>query len=381
MKRQIILAGILLVTLAMAMSPLTAAYSSSQRGTIHVVSGTGSYTYTTSITGTTFDMNLTPLPWLTGDMNHTECYVYLENTTSAVSYNITENTYNSGVRTLNTGNPNDNWSLGAAIVIKPAIATQTYWHVHITFTNINYTGTLKVEAVDAPLRAAWLTSVMTYAEQDNATPKIASSWAVYDNLTCGTLFDAFDANLKIQYPSTLAGTPSMGYYPWNGTTLNTGTILSVPYYKYGPAHNLDSSDITATSKKVAITFNSQDQLKKATWNIDPAQSFWNGAFNGIDQTTFAVLVNGHVLPSDDVKFASIDLKNVDIVVDTNNINFTWAGGGTTGGTGTAPPTTTAPNVLTQEAVAGVPNWALGAIIIIIVIAGYAIWKNEKKPKK
>jgi hypothetical protein len=124
-----------------------------------------------------------------------------------------------------------------------------------------------------------------------------------------------------------------------------------------------------------VEFPSNDKLEGATWDIKFADAAWNGIF-ATATSPVAVKVNNHALDADDVELTAtgLALSNVDIDNDDNTVVFTW----TTGAGTTTPPTTPSADIWSQEAVAGVPNWALGAIAVIVVIAAVAIWKNEKK---
>jgi len=372
-KRQLILAGILLVSLAMAMSPsvLGVTYTSSQRGMITAV--TGSYlVHSYVIPGaTSYDLNTT-LPWAIADFDHTLTEIHFA-ATGAV--NLTGGYWNERVfpwhHYVNGNTFDETITVAISNGLNP---NDRYSHIYLTANNTAWSATVSYYLYDV----ADINSAIVYTEIDNAVPRVDGTWSVTDNATFTVPFASMLAYMTIGYPSTAAGTTDPN--PWApGTSVTTGSALSDTYQKYGPAHSLSSDDIVATTNKVSVSFTAKDVLTKAIWDITPTNSIWNGAFGTLNTATFVAKINDHTIPSSDITFASIHIKNVNIAKGDNVANFTWTAAG--GGGTTTPPTTTTPNVLTQEAIAGVPNWALGAIFIIIVIAGYAIWKNEKKPKK
>jgi hypothetical protein len=232
------------------------------------------------------------------------------------------------------------------------------------------------------INGTYINNLITVTEEDVTDTDVGGRWRVNDTVNFSAdLPYAFRAYLKMHYTSSAAGV--LDYYPLvNGTTINDDYEFNVVYSKDGPAKELDEDNIeeaiSGASHTVTLTFDSVDTLKDADWGIDVDDTMWDGVLDNIDEDSFGVKINDKTLDSSNWELGSIDMENVDIDNDENTVIFTWTtpGGGT--GTGTPPPTTAAPNVLTEEAVQGVPNWALGAIVVIICIAGYAIWKNEKK---
>lgn len=371
MKR-LILAGILLISLAMAMSPLTAAYNSSQRDTIRVVSG--SMQASLSIPGALFyDGNVT-LPWKISDFNQTYTKIsfhflgpvtmtggfWNERVFGADTYDnewVNETLYMS----LNQGGSNN------------MTATDTWSHINVTANNTDWEMTVYYY-LDT---VATINGVITYTEADKADPKVGSFWGVNDTLTFGTLPFDMELYLKLSYPSTVVGTPNL--YPWNGTEVGSGDAVNAEYQKYGPAHDLDENDVDGTAGSVTATFESDDKLEGATWDITFTDEAWNGIF-ATAASPVTVKVNGDTVKASDVELTAnkLAISNIDIDNSDNTVTFAWATSGT--GTGTTPttPPATATDILTQEAISGVPNWAVIGVALIVVVAGIAIWKNEKK---
>lgn len=361
MKR-IILAGVLLISLAMAMSSVQGftTYTSSQRETVKVLYAVSSQ----HITGTaSYNTNIT-LPWPVGDFDHA---------LTAIDFhflgpvNMTSGYWN------NRNYPaNHHYTAGWAnetmtIAISNGFdVNRTYSHINIQTNNTNWEAYVHYYLSNA----ADIASIVTYAEKDKATPRVGGTWAVNDTLTIGTM-PTLSLSIKLKYPSTAAGTPDL--FPWNGTSVGTGSVLYVNYQKYGPAHNEDALDVTGSAGAVTVTFESKDRMKDATWDIDFTDEVWDGIF-ATATGPVTVKVNGDTMDATDVVLGtnSLVLSGMAIDNDDNTVVFTWTVPSTT------PPSTTAPDVWVQEYFTGVPNWAIGAIALIVVIAGIAIWSTEKK---
>ena len=362
MKR-LILAGVLFCSLVMAMSPLVlgfTTYTSSQRDTVKVLYLVSSE----HITGTaSYDNNIT-LPWAVGDFDHA---------LTAIDFhflgpvNMTSGYWNN--RDFPT---NHDYTAGWAnetmtIAISNGFdVNRTYSHINIQTNNTNWEAYVHYYLSDV----SDIHALVTYAETDKATPKIGGSWTVNDTLTFGTM-PTLSLTIGVKYPTTAGGTPAL--VPWTGTSVGTGDVLYVNYAKYGAAHDSDNLDVTGSAGAVTVKFASKDKLKDATWDIDFTDEVWNGLF-ATAASPVTVKVNGDTLDATDVVLGthSLALDKVAIDNDDNTVVFTWT-------PGTTPPATppASPNILTQEAITGVPNWAILAIAIVVIIAGIAIWKQEK----
>jgi len=380
--KRLILVGVLLVSLAMALSSSVmgfSTYSTSQRGTIKIISGhmvsdtlalsSPALYYNGATTNHDFG-NLT-LPCAIGDFNRTMtqfCFhaVGPVNMTVASYWNErTEFVFNA------TG-PNQWFNDTLADAISNGLnPDDMYSHIAVTTDTTNWDCEI-FYYLDNP---TGMNNVITYKQTDRANPKVGGVWAVNDTANFTLPFD-INLYLKIGYPTTVAGTPT--HYPWaNGTTVSDSDVLWVDYQKYGAAHDLSTSDVTGSAGDVTVTFTSRDLLSHATWDITFADAEWQGLF-ATATSPVTVTVNGDKMAASDVTLGTgtLALKNVAIDNDDNEVVFTWATGG--GGT-TTPPTTAQPwyAPLNQEPIQGVPYWAVIAVIAVIVIAGIAIWKQEK----
>ena len=369
MKR-LLLAGILLISLAMAMSPLTAAYKDSQRETISAITGSNMQT-SYGIRGALFYDNNVTLPWAIGDFDHALTMISFHADPGPTTFTGFWNDGVFGATNLNATHLYANETITIAIS-NGMDASDTWSHINVSANNTNWEATVFIYLSDVET----INSVITYTEADKTDPNVGKFWPVNDTATFGTL--PFDMNLylKLDYPSTAVGTPDL--YPWNGTTVGSADFVWVEYQKYGPAHGLDEKDVEGAAGTVTATFDSNDKLDDATWDIKFSDAEWQGFFAGATSPV-TVKVDGEALDADDVELTTtgLALKNVQIDNDKDiPVVFTW----TTSGTGTTPPATTPPatDVFAQEAVSGVPNWALMGIALIVVIAGIAIYKNEKK---
>jgi len=375
--KRLILAGVLLLALAMAMTPITGAYSSTQRECVSLGTDTWLISDYPIRGATDFDKNESLGTWTMGDFDLNESYISFH-ATGAVDIDWIWNERAPPTMSLSAGE----WLNETLwVAVSNGFELGNSWsHINITANNTDWEAWEYNCVTDNVL----LNTLITVTEEDNdEDADVGGRWEVNDtiNITAELPFSTFDAYLFIDYPSTAAGT--LDHYPLaNGTSIDTDYEFNVVFDKYGPAHELDEDQIENTvsgnQHEVTLAFESEDTLDNADWSIDPDDSMWDGAFDTLDEGTLVIEINGDELPATDWEIGSIDMKDIDIDDADNEVSFTWTtpGGGT--GTTTPPPATAAPNVLTEEAVAGVPNWALGAIVIIICIAGYAIWKNEKK---
>jgi len=241
-------------------------------------------------------------------------------------------------------------------------------------------------ADNGTLDVDWLNSVITITETDVGEPSVSGQWVVNDMLTFGVLSAPLvNLSLTISYPSSVVSS-SPDLYPWNLTDVDTHDTLSVEYQKYGPGHELTAHDvdetITGYKHEVTLTINSDDKLEDASWNIYFADEAWDDMLATIDADTLAVEVNGHSIESTDWNLASSSLK-IDNVVnikvnDDNELYLTWTTGS---GDGSIMPLAATPEPwyapLNDEPVSGIPTWAILAIAIVVIIAGIAIWKQEK----
>ncbi len=369
MKR-LILAGVLLLALAMAMTPIQGAYTATDRELVSIDGGL--LFLDESIAGAlNYDNGNVTLPWKVGDFDHTNTKICIH-ATDAV--NITGGFWNNrGFASLEmTAGQWANETITVAIS-NGFDVNLTYSHINLTANNTDWEATVYYYLDDVEV----ITDLITFEETDVNDPDVAKSWTVNDTLTFGTMPMEMICYLMVDYPSTVVS-DDPDLYPWNGTLVDTAEVLYVEYQKYGPFHDIDENDvdITAGTGTVTVEFESNDEMEDATWTIDPTDDIWGGAFDGIDMDTLAIEVNGDEY--DDWEAGSIVMDNLDIDEGDNEFVFTWTastGTGGTGGTGGTEPTT---DVWTQEAVTGVPNWALAAIAFIVVIALIAIYKNEKK---
>jgi hypothetical protein len=366
--KRLILAGTLLIFLAMALSPMAGAYTASDRETVSVVGGNMQFSYI--VPGVlAYDYNLS-LPFPIGDFHVNETKLVFD-FTGYVNFS-SGSFWNGRIWGAGAYEPGDSitetlWIAmhqGGVDEIDPA---DTWSHINITANSTawNMTVTFYLDDVDD------INSFITYGETDLEDPQLDGAWSVNDTLTFALPYD-FDVNLQLEYPDT-AKVTGLDYYPWNGTTVSDTDVLYVNYDKYGAFHDIDEDDVDITkgTNTVTVEFDSEDKLKDATWDIDPTDEIWDGAFAGLDYDKLVIEVNGEDF--DDWEEGSIVMENLDIDDDTNEFVFTWAG------TAVPPPTEEpVPDVWTQEAITGVPNWALLAIAVIVVIAVVAIWKNEKK---
>jgi hypothetical protein len=369
-KRQLILAGIIVFSLAMAMSPSVlgfTTYTSSQRETISIIGG--HMTASIAVPGALhYDRNDT-LPFALGDFNVTLTKISVHVSAGIPTLNWVWNNHSGAYAAV------PHWANITLVGLN--MGTRKYSHINLTSNSTHWNATISYYLTNV----ADMNSFIVYKETDKATPKIDAFWAVNDTANFTLPFEV-DTYLKIGYPDNVVGSPSPYPTTWANGTVNDDDVFWVNYQKYGPAYDLDTSNVVATvtgaSHEVAVTFDSTDKLDNADWSLDTTDAAFSGAFDTLVTTSLVITINDHVLPATDWSIGSIDMKKVDISkADDQTAIFTWTAAGGGGGT-TTPPATTAPNVLTEEAVAGVPNWALGAVIIIICIAGYMIWKNEKK---
>jgi hypothetical protein len=372
--KQLIIAGVLLLALAMAFTPTSSAYDDTQRAVAVVAGGNVQYSY--HIAGALkYNSNVT-LPFPIGDFDHTLTKICLHFTGAC---SLTSGHWNNrafGAHSYTTGQ----WANETI-----TIAISNGFDVARTYSNINYTmnNTHWEAYVYYYLsNVADINSLITYTETDNADPKVDSFWPVTDTLTFGTLPFDLTCRLKLDYPDAV-GTPDL--YPWNGTTVSSTDDLTVDYQKYGPGHDFSKSDvvqtITGDKHEVTLTIKSDDKLEDASWNIYPVDDAWDGKLDTMTAATLAIDINGHTLDSTDWELTESALK-IDNVVgihanDDNELYLSWTTGG--GGGGTVTPTEAEPwyAPLNAEPVAGIPMWAIVAVIAVIAIAGIAIWKQEK----
>ena len=375
MKR-IVIVGILLA-ISLAVAPFVSAetwYGSDERATIDIISMTGDFDESTTIQGSvegmTFSDNET-LPLILDEFDDTATKYAMYADGDAIEYDLVVNgvAIASGVSVAD--GDWDNKTL--ADIIGAGVDENDYWlDVEITVNNSDWDMYVYWVGDDSAFRSAWIATAVDITEMDNSTPSVEGIWVVIDNMTFDLDFDLTDVDLNIDYPG-IAVSETSGWE--NDSALSDGDSVLVTYQKYGPVHEIDEDDVTATAGSVTVTFESDDELDDAIWEIDFDDEIWDGAFDDIDEDTLTIEINDDVVDEDDWEMGSLTIENVDIKDGDNEAIFTW--------TSAAPGAPGAPEaplepIWEQEAIQGVPNWALMAIIAVIIIAILAVVATEKK---
>lgn len=366
--KRILLAGVLLLSLAMAMSPPALGYTTytdSERATVGLDGGIPLY-WNGAVSGAlAWDNGNVSLPWQVGQFNHTNTKMCIHATGPVTLTGGFWNDRAFAPLIMTTGQwANETMTIA---ISNGFDVTNAYSHMNLTANNTDWEAGIYYWLDDA----ITLDSLITIEETDTEDPELDGAWKVNDTLTFGTMPFAMVTYMKIDYPSSVVS-DNPDLYPFNGTVVDTADVLYVEYQKYGAFHDIDENDLDLTpgTGTVTVEFESSDEMEDATWTIDPTDEIWDGAFDGINMETLSIEVNGH--DYDDWEAGSIVMENLDIDEGNNEFVFAWTAE-------TQPPAEEpTADIWTQEAVTGVPNWALAAIGFIVVIAFIAIWKNEKK---
>jgi hypothetical protein len=368
--KRLIIIGVLLFALVIATSTPGSAYTSSERNLVEVTDGY--LYYTVHIAGaTSYDNNIT-LPVAIGDLNHTQ---------TKITWHWT-----GAVRMLDgywnqRGYPDYNYTTGSVSEALWVAETNgldyasTYSHINFSMNNTNWYADVYYIYDDI----AGINSAITITEEDINDPNLDGFWTVNDTLTftAPPLPTGVVAYLKVEFPPCVGAKYA---WPWNGTTVANGTELCVNYQKYGPANDEDNIDVDDTAAGVTVTLASDDEISDVDWEIDLSNPLWDGAFDGIDEDTLEVELNGHTV--DDWHMSDLVLEGINIDEGDNEFVFTWTEA-ETGGTGGTTPAPTAPYGgpginWDAEVAEGVPTWAAVAIGIVVLFTIIAVVSIEKK---
>lgn len=391
--------GVLLLALSLAVASSASAtwYDTDDRDTISLVSATAdiSESMTSGLGGVlTYEVNVT-LPMLISELDNTSTYFAFQSTAD----NGTTHTFTLNGVAVQTDvvTANQSWSnTTLADAITAGVDDGDTWLLfNITVNVTGWTGEVALVADDGAITSAWLTSSSTLSEEDNGTsvPEIDGKWTVRDRLVINNTldFNLSDFDLNFEYPDTLFDGSAATWE--NDTALPVGeTSIYVIYRKHGPSIDLDDEDTASTSgatltnTKLTLTFTSEDKLENAIWDTTDGDNVYETYLSGIDEDSdLVVTVNGDEVDENDIDIQEDtilfeDLPDID-ADDDNTIVFEW-NAPSSGGSGTTTPPTTPPadeeeGFLYEEAVSGLPNWALLTIIAVIIIALLAIRKIEK----
>lgn len=382
MKR-FILVGILLLAFALAVAPTTSAYDNDDRDIVVFAGGTFDMDETLVDAGPgyglTYVIDEDTLPAELGEFDGASSYVEVTASGDAIEYDLTINSVAIATdATLTDGNTDTyDFDALASAGVDPADTTIDF---ELSVNNTDWNLVIYVYADDAELYPTFFNEWVDFAETDVGTPDVGGVWVVNDTLTNNIGLDFTDTNFEIHYPSEcVADSPDTT--PWDNGDFSDGEEFYITYQKYGPAAENEDIDFTSGYGTVTLTFDSDDELKDADWTLHTDDSYWEGAFNGIDYNSLNIEINGDALDEDDWEQGSIIMENVDIDNDDNEVIVSWTPSGA-GTSGVTPQDTTTPpteEVITLDTdVGGVPLWAVLAIAAVIVIAAIAIIKIEKK---
>jgi len=385
MKKQsimiLVFAGAFILLLSMVPST-TAIPTTDDRVTVTAVSGTLDFDYYINDSGALYYNNTIYLPCEFVEL-YSAANVLLNITATNATYGLNYSVVCNGGAIITYAEINGMGSHARTydtfIDNVPDNTTAIIW-INISCNVTNNTIVLHFWGSDVPIADQWLAAVTTHInETDNDIPDVGGLWSVTDNVTVSlNQYNVTDVDVLFNYPSSCHFTADNVWVNDTDITVGVLSYTEITYQKMGPAHDLDPNDvdedITGTSHKVTVDFNSVDELTEAKWTINPTNAIWDGAFDTLDESTLAIEINNHDLGDSDWSIGSIDMENVDIDVSDNTAIFTWTTAGAGAGT-TTPPAPT--NILTQEAIAGVPNWIPIGIVIVAVIVGF-IFLTKKK---
>lgn len=378
--RRIVVVGIILIAISLAVAPFVSAqtwYDSDDRATIAITSMTVDINNITvsadgSVEGTSLDENASDLPIILDEFDDTNTKFCMQADGDAITYNLTVNGVAVVTSQAVANGSWDNTTLNDAITAG-VDENDAYIHIELEVNNTDWHIETYAVADDADVRDAWIASNVEITEMDNATASVEGPWVVTDNMTFDLNFNLTDVDIYIDYPgNAVSATTSWS----NDSSLEDGDSVLVWYQKYGPVHDVDEDDVTATAGEVIVEFESDDELDDATWEIDFDDDIWDGAFDGIDYDTLEIEINGHAVDENDWEEGSLIIENVDIRDGDNEVIFTWSVTAPSAVAPTAVPPPVSP--LEGEYIEGVPNWVLIAIFVVVVLTIIAVYYIEKR---
>lgn len=385
MKRLIII-GVLLFALSLAIAPISSAsYTDDERSVVEIASGTvdvsDMFVFDAGDVTLPLDENET-LPSILDnwDKDNTWFGVYADG--EDIEYNLTLNGVVLATSTVLTDGNTDYYNLTDAIL--GGVDEQAdYLHLQFDVNSTAWEAAISYALDDGPLTSSWIASAIEVTETDNSTANVGGIWGVNDTIVISNdlAFNITDLDLKLDYPSSVVSdNPNLWLNDTEIDILDDATYF-IYYQKYGPAHDEDGFDITASSGSVVITFDDDiDEMDDAEWTIDPTDDIWDDAFVGIDYASLVITDND----DDEVDWeeGSIVIDSIDIDPE-DEITFAWStgtGGTTTPGAGEELPDSGAPTApdWNTEVAAGVPMWAVVAIVVVCIFTIVAVMSIEKK---
>lgn len=385
MKRLAVL-GVLFLALSLAVASVSA-YDSTERETITITSGTTDFSFSEGDSGNTDYSFSVMIPCSFTELaDMTDPIVTINSTNaSGLTYSIIVNDVvvinNASISGINVHERED-----SVIADNMADNTTSGLIINITTNNTDNEVDVYLEGNDVALSQDGPSPV---TEEDNENPAIDEWWEVTDNITLpnGLGYDLTDLDILIHYPSC-----SDEEDEWlNDTTILDGETFYHDFV-FDKKIEIEEDDIEASTGQVIIEVDDDNKVIDATWEVEYGKDHhkYYDYFTSLDESSLTIEVgeeeeDGDIdwdeLDEDDwaINDGVIEIDSIDISEDENLVKFSWQSQsiGDGGDSGGEIPTEEG-NILEQESISGIPNWSLLAIIGVVIIAFFAIYRIEKK---
>jgi hypothetical protein len=397
--KRIALLGLVLLVFALAVASTSSAWygktGDERRRMVTVTSGIADvddYFYLPGFNGT--ELSDYDLPLALKDYNQTEtklCFYSFDNTTN---FTVLINDVAIGVDIELADGDWFNQTM-ADLITAGVDENATTITFNGTFNNSEWNAEIYFVAENAPLANAFINTFIYHQEDyNNSVPQIEYFWTVRDRINITASMNMTNVNLTIAFPDEGKGGLWHAYTPlWiNIAALEREAETSeyIIWTKKAPTVDVDEDAVatqaaTISNRKLTITFTSYDFIEKATWDLsrgDIYATYFEGVITEDDDKDLTIWLNDDKLSSTKLTIEddNIILTNLpDVIVGTNEIIFEWYQ------PAEAPPSETPPaeeeqpeGFLYEEMITGIPNWATLLIVIVIIIAIFAVMKIEKK---
>jgi hypothetical protein len=394
--KRIALLGAVLLVFALAVATISPAWYSNSgdesRETVELSAGTADIDvqYTTAgFSGT--DESDTELPMKAEDFNQTESMIsfYSFGDPTNMSFSVNGVAIATDVELANNTWLNKTF---ADLISAGVDGNATTFTGNGTFNNSDWELTVYFVADGAPLVLSSAFDVVYMQEDYNSSiPMVEHHWEVRDSINITAICNMTNVNLTLSYPDDGEGGP------WGSPTTSwlvlptlTESVYNVSYViweKEGPSVDyededaIDPASVTLANKILTVTFESYDYLEDATWDLDDGDIYddYLSDITEDDDMDLEISLNDRDVDDIEIQDDTIILTELpDIDVGENEIVFQWYDESAPGEAPTTPVEEEPTGFLYDEAVEGVPNWALLLIAIVIIIAIIAVMKIEKK---